>query len=86
MCSSPFKVFSVVVFGCVSDQVRDNGTCLYGKQLNLVSGNIDCCNFATAVGVIGFVLCVVFLLKDVLVVVLDFSQYTKVCYMQEGMS
>lgn len=67
------------MFGCVSDQVHDNGTCLYGRQLNLNSGNIDCCNFAIAVGVIGFLLCIVFLLKDFLVVIIDFSEYTKVC-------
>ena len=71
-------MFAILVFGCVSDQVRDTGSCLYGKQLTLNSGNIDCCNFATAVSVIGLLLSVLFLLKDISVVVLDFSHYTKV--------
>ncbi|KAL5473561.1 hypothetical protein EMCRGX_G028054 [Ephydatia muelleri] len=70
-------VFAILVFGCVSDQVHDTGSCLYGRALNRNSGNIDCCNFATAVGVIGFLLSILFLLKEFLVAVLDFSQYTK---------
>ena len=33
----------------------------------------NACNFGIAVGVIGFVMCLVFLVKDVLYVVIDFS-------------
>ena len=37
------------------------------------NGNSDCCNFAIAVGVLGFLLCLVFLVKDVLYVIVDYS-------------
>ena len=60
------QLCSIIVFGCVSDQVSTTSGCAY-------AGNSDACNFAIAVGVIGFLLCLVFLVKDVLFVIVDYS-------------
>ena len=38
------------------------------------------CNFAIAVGVIAFLICLVFLVKDFLMVIVDFSQALKVSH------
>ena len=56
---------SIIVFGCVADQ----GT----VSLCFYNANNNCCNFAIAIGVLAFLLCLVFLMKDVLYNVLDFS-------------
>ena len=60
---------SVVVFGCISNKVNVDlsGTnfCLYNFS--------TACNFGITIGVIGFVMCLAFLLKDVLFAVIDFS-------------
>ena len=74
--SSPTQYFpqlcSIVVFGCISDKVdgeiggRD--VCYYNY-----SNNSNACSFGVAVGVIGFLFCLIFLVKDVLYVVVDFS-------------
>ncbi|KAL5473564.1 hypothetical protein EMCRGX_G028057 [Ephydatia muelleri] len=61
---------SIIVFGCVADKVvfksAGSSFCLYNLDNN-------CCNFAIAIGVLAFILCLVFLMKDVLYNVLDFS-------------
>lgn len=56
---------SIIVFGCISDQVEVESLCLYNRS--------NACNFGVAIGVIAFVLCLVFLVKDVLYVVIDYS-------------
>ena len=60
------------MFGCVANQVQavvfTNGAIGCGYSLNS-----DCCNFAIAVGVLGFLLCLAFLVKDVLFVIVDYS-------------
>lgn len=62
----PPQLFSVIVFGCVADKVNDSTFgCLYYAS--------NACGFAIAVGVIAFLLCLVFLVKDVLYVVIDYS-------------
>ena len=66
------QLCSIIVFGCVANQVQ---TVLFttgeiGCGYNL---NSDCCNFAIAVGVLGFLLCLAFLVKDVLFVIVDYS-------------
>ena len=66
----PLQLFSVIVFGCVADKVifRVTGfpsTCLYNQS--------SACSFAIAVGVIGFLIFIVFLVKDILYIILDFS-------------
>ena len=48
--------------------------CLYNRS--------NACNFGIAVGVIGFVMCLVFLVKDVLYVVIDFSNNLLVSWPQ----
>ncbi len=64
------QLFSIIVFGCVADQVLYNNgvieTCYY-------SDNYNACSFAIAVGVIGFLLCMAFIVKDILIVVIDYS-------------
>ncbi|CAI8020783.1 Synaptogyrin-1 [Geodia barretti] len=55
---------SIVVFGCISDKVELNGYCRYN--------NSNACSFGVAVGVIAFLLCLVFLVRDVVYVVIDF--------------
>jgi hypothetical protein len=54
------------VFGCVADQLSDGRSCLYNAGSNA-------CSFAIAVGVIAFLLCLTFLVKDVLFVIIDYS-------------
>lgn len=61
----PLQLCSIIVFGCIADKVIVNDVCFYN--------NSNACNFGIAVGVIGFVMCLVFLVKDVLYVVIDFS-------------
>ena len=60
------------MFGCVANQVQavfiSDGSIGCGYN-----GNSDCCNFAIAVGVLGFLLCLAFLVKDVLFVIVDYS-------------
>ena len=69
------QIFSIVVFSCVADQVvfEFNGDrlCAYNNQLSA-------CNFAIAVGVIAFLICLVFLVKDFMMVIVDFSQALRV--------
>ena len=61
------QLCSIIVFGCVANQlIGPGGGCAY-------NGNSDCCNFAIAVGVLGFLLCLAFLVKDVLYVIVDYS-------------
>ena len=38
------------------------------------------CNFALAVGVLAFVICLVLIVKDVMMVIVDFSGSIMVCY------
>ena len=60
------QLFSIIVFGCVSDQLYGGGNvCAYNFS--------DACSFAIAVGVIAFLLCLTFLVKDVLFVVIDYT-------------
>ena len=63
------QLFSIIVFGCVADQVYQdfpNGrVCFYNFS--------NACSFAIAVGVIAFLLCLTFLVKDVLFVIIDYS-------------
>lgn len=68
-----FQLCSIIVFGCVSDQLKVGTVCYY----NL---NNNCCNFAIAVGVLAFLLCLVFLMKDILYNVLDFTNNINVSY------
>ena len=37
-------------------------------------GNVSACNYAIAVGVISFLICLTFLVKDVLYVIIDYSE------------
>jgi len=69
----PPQLCSIIVFGCVADQVA-------GAVL-VVGGGTACgynlsgaCSFAIAIGVIGFLLCLVFLVKDVIYVIVDYSE------------
>lgn len=64
------QLFSIIVFGCVSDQA-DVSNC-YGFS------NSNACSFAVAVGVIAFLLCLVLLVKDIVLVIVDFSEAVKV--------
>ena len=47
--------------------------CLYNKS--------NACSFGIAVGVIGFLFCLIFLVRDVLYVVLDFRNNILVSYL-----
>ena len=62
------------MFGCITDKVyieiEDQDRCGYNDS--------SACSFAVAIGVIAFLLCLVFLVKDVLYVIVDFSQALKV--------
>ena len=60
------------MFGCVADKVLipvGNGldTCYY-------AANYNACSFAIAVGVIGFLLSLAFIAKDILYIVIDYSE------------
>ena len=63
------QLFSIIVFGCVSDRlyptVNSERVCFYNGS--------NACSFAIAVGVIAFLLCLTFLVKDVLFVIIDYS-------------
>lgn len=61
----PPQLSSIIVFGCISDKVDIQDLCLYNLS--------NACSFGVAVGVIGFVMCLVFLVKDVFNVVIDYS-------------
>ena len=69
------------MFGCVSDQLlnvavnRGGGVVSVGCGYNLSNA----CSFAIAVGVIAFLLCLTFLVKDVLFVIIDYSDTIVVC-------
>ena len=66
------QLCSIIVFGCVANQVSNVPP---GAVVTVCgyNGNSDCCNFAIAVGVLGFLLCLAFLVKDVLFVIVDYS-------------
>ena len=51
------QVFSVVVFGCITDQGWFNGMCIYRS-------NADACHFGNAVGIIAFLALMAFLALD----------------------
>ena len=59
------QLLAIIVFGCVSDKVDVDNTCHYNGS--------NACSFDVAVGVIAFLLCLTFLIKDVLYVVIDYS-------------
>ena len=62
------------MFGCISDKVQEPHL-RNGQQYDECGYNgSDACGFAIAVGVIGFLLCLVFLLKDVAYVIIDYSE------------
>ena len=65
----------MIVFGCVADQlfgtVGGIDICYYGE-------NGNACSFAIAVGVIGFLLSLAFIVKDVLYIIIDYSDSTVV--------
>ncbi len=71
------QLFSIIVFGCVSDQVY---------RVLLTNNNVvvcdfnesNACSFAVAIGVIAFLICMVFLVKDVFFVLIDFSEAMQV--------
>ena len=69
------QLFSVIVFGCVSDQLLNIGVSRNGVLIGIGCGyNLsNACSFAIAVGVIAFLLCLTFLVKDVLFVIIDYS-------------
>ena len=74
---SPFlQLFSIIVFGCVSDEVsvtdRNGDVCYYNGS--------NACSFAVAVGVIAFLMCLVFLVKDFFMVIIDFTAAMKVSW------
>ncbi len=71
--SSSLQLFSVIVFGCVADQLLGTvgDVCYYGE-------NGNACSFAIAVGVIGFLLSLAFIVKDVLYIIIDYSDSTVV--------
>ena len=56
------------MFGCVVDRVYANG------EFCFFNNNGNCCKFAIAVGVIGFVVSLIFLVKDVLYNAVDFTE------------
>ena len=68
------QLFSIIVFGCVSNQLLNVGV-NRGGVINVGCGyNLsNACSFAIAVGVIAFLLCLTFLVKDVLFVIIDYS-------------
>ena len=82
-CSYALQLFSIIVFGCVADQVYQDTpvgrVCLYGNDSNA-------CSFAIAVGVIVFLLCLTFLVKDVLFVIIDYSDTIVVSWMDQNIN
>ena len=66
------------MFGCVADQVvitiSGDRFCAYNLQLSA-------CDFAISVGVIAFLICLVFLVKDFMMVIVDFSQALRVWWL-----
>ena len=66
------QLCSIIVFGCVANQVS-NAPLSATVTVCGYNGNSDACNFAIAVGVLGFLLCLAFLVKDVLFVIVDYS-------------
>ena len=69
-------ICSSVVFGCVVDRLNsvyrlDNSVYRYQCAFN---NNVNCCKLAIAVGWIGFVISLMFLVKDVLYHAVDFSE------------
>ncbi len=57
------------MFGCVADQVLYTAGTLEFCYYN----NYSACSFAIAVGVIGFLLSLAFIVKDILIVIIDYS-------------
>ena len=76
------QLCSIIVFGCVADKVV-----IKAAGLSICAYNLDknCCNFAIAIGVLAFILCLVFLMKDVLYNVLDFSDNVTVSWQRAYM-
>ena len=72
----PFlQLFSIIVFGCVADKGffgSPEDTCVLNES--------GACNFALAIGVLAFIICLAFLVKDVIMVVVDFSGSIIVCF------
>ena len=68
------------MFGCVSDQLL-NVTIISSSVAGTGCGYhlSNACSFAIAVGVIAFLLCLTFLVKDVLFVIIDYSDTIVVC-------
>ena len=58
------------MFGCVSDQAQADNCLGYSHS--------NACSFAVAVGVIAFLLCLVLLVKDIILIIVDFSEAIKV--------
>lgn len=63
------QICSIIVFGCIADKldvsINGHGVCLYNES--------NACSFGVTIGVLGFLMCLAFLVKDVLYVVIDFS-------------
>ena len=51
------KVFSVVVFGCITDQGYVQNQCIFNS-------NDDACRFGNAIGIIAFLAMMAFLVSD----------------------
>ena len=51
------QVFSVVVFGCITDQGWVDNTCIFNE-------NGDACRFGNAIGIIAFLALMAFLVLD----------------------
>lgn len=64
------------MFGCVSDQV--SGVIVIGGRVDCAYNGSNACSFAVAVGVIAFLICLVFLVKDIFMVIIDFTAAMKV--------
>ena len=65
------QICSSVVFGCVVDKLYVGNQCFFND-------NVNCCKLAIAVGVIGFVVSLMFLVKDVLYNAVDFTDNFRV--------
>ena len=52
--------------------MADKGYITVGDQICLYNQS-GACSYALAIGVLAFLLCIVFLIKDVMMVVIDFS-------------
>ena len=65
VCLVSFQLFSIIVVSCVSDRViyKLNGVtvCAYNDS--------NACNFSIAIAIMAFLICLVFLIKDVAVVI-----------------